>query len=185
MLEILRGLQHFYMKFLASKMLYISVGPIYFTMNTLVKKLMSATPSLIIIRGIAGAGKSTLAKRILEHITAEHYEADMYFIRNGEYKFDASKLKDAHAWCKGRVRNALSSGKTVVVSNTFCTDAHVLPYMLLAPNHIVIQLDTDRGSIHAVPEATIDGMKKQLGDTRIPPHILVTEDGEVHYLRRW
>jgi hypothetical protein len=29
-----------------------------------------------------------------------HKEADMYFIdENGKYKFDVTKLRDAHDWC--------------------------------------------------------------------------------------
>lgn len=50
---------------------------------------------LFLLRGLPGAGKSTLAKTI----GGKHFEADMYFIKDGEYKFEADKLKMAHNWC--------------------------------------------------------------------------------------
>ena len=41
-------------------------------------------------------GKSTLAKRVCN----QHIEADMFFMKDGEYKFDPTKLKQAHEWCR-------------------------------------------------------------------------------------
>ena len=45
--------------------------------------------AIYLLRGLPGAGKSTVAKRL----GGEHYEADMYFMQDGEYKFDGAKLK--------------------------------------------------------------------------------------------
>ena len=44
--------------------------------------------AIYLLRGLPGAGKSTVAKRL----GGEHYEADMYFMQDGEYKFDGAKL---------------------------------------------------------------------------------------------
>ena len=50
-------------------------------------------PKLYIIRGLPGSGKSTLAKAfVFAGIADEHYEADMAFMDNGEYKFNANKF---------------------------------------------------------------------------------------------
>ena len=55
---------------------------------------------LYIVRGIPGSGKSTFAKTL----GGQHYEADMYFIdEEGNYKFDGTKIKDAHKWCQSFV----------------------------------------------------------------------------------
>jgi ABC-type bacteriocin/lantibiotic exporter with double-glycine peptidase domain len=51
---------------------------------------------LFLIRGICGSGKSTLA----ESLGGTHLEADMYFMEDGGYQFDVTRLKDAHQWCR-------------------------------------------------------------------------------------
>jgi len=52
--------------------------------------------NLYLLRGIPGAGKSTLAKQL----GCTHFETDTFFMVDGEYKFDPSKLRDAHKWCQ-------------------------------------------------------------------------------------
>ena len=56
--------------------------------------------TLFLVRGLPGSGKTTFAKQLSDIV----FEADMYFESNGEYKFDPSKIRDAHEWCKGHVR---------------------------------------------------------------------------------
>jgi Tfp pilus assembly pilus retraction ATPase PilT len=43
---------------------------------------------LYLVRGIPGSGKSTFAKTL----SGEYYEADMFFMVDGEYKFDVAKI---------------------------------------------------------------------------------------------
>ena len=75
---------------------------------------------LIILRGVPGAGKSTLARRYLQLLPdAVHLEADQYFVdAQGHYQFDGSKLSQAHLWCQQQMRQALSKHVDVIVSNT-------------------------------------------------------------------
>ena len=56
---------------------------------------------LFLLRGLPGSGKSTLAKSL----DGIHIEADQFFMAGGEYKFDASKLKEAHNNCLTRVKS--------------------------------------------------------------------------------
>ena len=79
-----------------------------------------SSPCLIVIRGIPGSGKSTLAQRFIELMPdAVLCEADHYFInKQGQYCYDGSKIKLAHEYCQLNMRNALSQGKSVIVSNT-------------------------------------------------------------------
>ena len=55
---------------------------------------------LILLRGLPGAGKSTLAKVILQFRETDEPEvlsADDFFVNeNGVYEFDAQKIKEAH-----------------------------------------------------------------------------------------
>lgn len=114
---------------------------------------------LILVRGLPGSGKSTVARQF----DGVHIEADEYFMINGEYRFDHTKLKQAHEWCQEKTREALKSRFTAVVSNTFTTLKELRPYFDIAaefgilPNVIVAQ--GNFGSVHGVPEETLAKMK--------------------------
>ena len=58
---------------------------------------------LYIARGLPSSGKSTFAKTL----GGTHFEADMFFMVDGEYKFDHTKLKEAHEWCRNGVNTAM------------------------------------------------------------------------------
>jgi tRNA uridine 5-carbamoylmethylation protein Kti12 len=120
---------------------------------------------LIIIRGLPGSGKTTLANQICSSIQSNNslWEADMYFEQDGEYKFNKMKIREAHEWCQKNVDHDLNLGFTVVVANTFTTKKELRPYFDLAKKHCivpqVILCQGDWGSIHNVPMETIESMK--------------------------
>lgn len=119
-------------------------------------------PKLIIVRGLPGSGKSTFAKAAFPEL--EHVEADQYFMKDGEYNWDKSKLHSAHSYCYNKVLGLLHEGKGVVVSNTFVTRNDITNYLcmedLVSEIQIYIfELHTSFGSIHNVPEETIAKMK--------------------------
>ena len=63
------------------------------------------TFKMFIMRGISGSGKSTKAREIMAKENscgnaAIICSADDFFMASGKYKFDASKLGQAHAWCR-------------------------------------------------------------------------------------
>ena len=76
---------------------------------------------LFLLRGLPGAGKSTLAKMLAGEKEYRHKEADMFFVdADGNYKFEPSKIKDAHAWCQEEVDFMMKyEHSPIVVSNTF------------------------------------------------------------------
>lgn len=94
--------------------------------------------TLYIIRGIPGSGKSTFAKGLLNEFmrtkqTAYHYESDEFFMVDGEYKFDGSKLGAAHASCFNNIKSAIvGEVENVIVSNTFTTMKEMKDYLDLA-----------------------------------------------------
>lgn len=122
---------------------------------------------LYIIRGLPGAGKSTLAHRIKDGDIWDRrvFEADQYFETPDGYKFDPTRLKAAHELCQKRTREWLEKGedKTAIVSNTFTQRWEYQPYLDMAAElgHAVqvIELHADFGNIHGVPDETINKMR--------------------------
>lgn len=115
---------------------------------------------LILIRGLPGSGKSTLAKSLVDF---HHVEADEYFVGLDGYKFEASEVKYAHAWCQHHAINALKMGRNVVVSNTFTQRWEMQPYIDAAKAlGIVSQVITCHGeweNVHGVPAKKIEQMR--------------------------
>lgn len=118
---------------------------------------------LVLIRGLPGSGKSTMAESLCYSPDWCHFEADQFWMRNGEYHFDATRLREAHAWCQDETRRALALGCDVVVSNTFTTVKELRPYFDIAeefnivPNVFVAQ--NEFGNVHNVPEETLAKMR--------------------------
>ena len=73
--------------------------------NLTLKKKKTMNKNLYLLRGIPGAGKSTLAKQLGD----SHFETDGFFMVDGEYKFDPTKLRKAHEWCQSQVELATVS----------------------------------------------------------------------------
>ena len=119
-------------------------------------------PELIIIRGITGSGKTTLAKA--EYPQHAHFEADMFFIKDGEYKFDIKKLGSAHKWCQAQVKDSLDAGMDVVVANTFTRKWEMKPYLEMGHSVKVVVAKGEFPNTHGVPQAVIENMKKRWED---------------------
>lgn len=120
---------------------------------------------LVIIRGVSGSGKSTLAKTIAGDKMLV-FEADMYFVVEGKYCFDATKLSNAHRWCIAQVLHSLEDGKRVIVSNTCTQPFEIEPYANFCESnpHIhvaIIDLMTQHGNVHGVPEEQVDRQRKR------------------------
>ena len=125
---------------------------------------VECTPVLLILRGLPGSGKTTLAKKIKEQMDFEHYEADMFFedSETGEYKFDREKLSEAHEWCFNKVKEALEAGKNVIVANTFSRKWEYEKYLDLPYEDILIYTcEGNYENIHNVPQEAIDKMRER------------------------
>lgn len=119
---------------------------------------------LILLRGLPGSGKSSLAKVI----GGSHYEADMYFVSEGKYNFDVTKLKSAHEWCADRVYiSMIKNVEKIVVSNTFTQEWEMENYYKLAEQygyrvHSII-VENRHGGVneHGVPDDKLEFMKNR------------------------
>jgi len=118
---------------------------------------------LILIRGLPGSGKSTMAKSFSDDYV--RLETDMFWYDvDGNYNFDISRIKEAHEWCQMETRKYFGVyGGDVIVSNTFTTKKELQPYFDLAkefdivPNVILCQNQWD--NVHNVPQEALDRMK--------------------------
>lgn len=124
---------------------------------------------LILLRGLPGSGKSTLAKILVGDKDYCHKEADMYFMDSeGNYKFNPSKLGDAHKRCREEVEFVMKyEHSPVVVSNTFTQEKELDPYFELAKKygyrvHSII-VENRHGGVneHDVPQDTLEKMKNR------------------------
>ena len=119
---------------------------------------------LFLLRGLPGSGKSTLAKSL----GGSHMEADKYFEYEGKYEFDASKLKEAHAWCQNAVRVWMTNSvEKIVVSNTFTQTWEMDYYFELAKEHgyrvysLVCENRHGGENVHNVPKEKIEEMARR------------------------
>lgn len=108
---------------------------------------------LVLIRGLPGSGKSTIAKNLIGWYW--HVETDQFWMDGDEYKFDISRIKEAHQWCQDKTKSMLNMGQSVVVSNTFTTAFELLPYFDIAKEFgikpQVLLAQGQFGNIHNVP----------------------------------
>jgi predicted kinase len=124
--------------------------------------------TLILLRGLPGSGKSTFAKTLVNKDYC-HKEADMFFVDSeGNYKFQLSKIRDAHRWCQEEVDFLMKyEHSPLVVSNTFTQEWEMEEYYKLAEKHgytvFSIIVENRHGGVneHGVPAEKLEQMKNR------------------------
>lgn len=124
--------------------------------------------TLFLLRGVPGAGKTTLAKTLNADA---HFETDNFFVTEGVYKFEPSKIRMAHEWCQAQVENAMLLNytsnlyETIIVSNTFTQEWEMEAYYKMAKHYnyrvISIVVENRHGGVndHGVPEDKVQAMR--------------------------
>lgn len=127
-----------------------------------------------ILRAVSGSGKSTLAKELANQYShAEICEADLYFMKNGKYEFDASQLGAAHAWCHSCFTRALDNPDVdcIIVSNTNTKPRDFAFYEKEAGKRgiltFVLVVENRHGGIdvHGVPDEVKKNQAKNLSES--------------------
>jgi predicted kinase len=131
-------------------------------------------PKLILIRGLPGVGKTTAANPYLDQ-EYKRFSADDYFMQDGKYMFDGSRIALAHQACYKNTVDALKEGHDVVVDNTFTQRWEMEQYLNIGTKYdIPVEVEVidlfDGGfsdnqlhhrNVHDVPEKNISMMRKR------------------------
>lgn len=157
--------------------------------NEICKKAQAGQKLMIIMRGPAGCGKSTMANALLKQIgLLEHYNSrdfifssDDFFLTRRGYKFDPNLLPDAHEWNRKRVRSKAAAGwSPIIIDNTNIMVWEMQPYVQIAVmNGYVLELlepqttwcksatKLSQRNVHQVPKESIQRMLDRYEKTSV------------------
>ena len=141
--------------------------------------------NLIIVRGLPGSGKSTVAGLFNGPDVFKASTDDWFVKMDGKYRFNPADLEDNHKaciqWYKDKVdnRNKSKNGITIVIHNTFTKYWELYPYVEYIKNKksfLLTVLDVFDGglsdkelflrNIHGVPKEKIEEMRENLESSK-------------------
>jgi predicted kinase len=122
-----------------------------------------------LLRAAQGAGKSFTATQLNQLPNSIICCADDYFMVNGEYKFDGSKLKYAHQECQQKFINALELGKeNIIVANCNARERDFAFYVEAAKQYgavlisLVVENRHGNRNVHGCDEQIVDRVKNSI-----------------------
>lgn len=141
-------------------------------------EVCSKVKRLVILSGLPGSGKSTIASQ-LDPTGAKICSADNYYIgRDGVYRFDPTKIGKAHGMCQEKARDMIEREEPlIIIDNTNVSlneaetyvrmvseDCHEKTYDIefIRPTHKSSVEDCVASTVHAVPAETVQKMANRL-----------------------
>lgn len=135
--------------------------------------------TLWIIRGLPGAGKTTLMFQIADPLIFEAFEmgrgfpvmvsADDFMVDSeGNYLWQPKLLGECHRECYATADSAMAEGvEDVIVHNTFTTEKEMSPYVYAAQEYgyrvirLIVENTHGNTSVHNVPDKTLEVMRNR------------------------
>jgi predicted kinase len=126
---------------------------------------------VLVMQGQSGSGKSTLAETFKSWFEALGFEVDIcstddQFKIDGVYKFDPSKLAQAHAANVKKAEFGLDWGRVVIIDNTNTQCWEAKPYVEMAKRYgVPVFFHRAEGNFqntHGVPSDKVAAMKARL-----------------------
>lgn len=146
---------------------------------------------VVLMRGISGSGKSDFVSQIKTKYSMV-CSANNFFSQKGSYRFDATKLGEAHASCVRKFAETLYEGGNkslihfcdlLIVDNTNTTALELAPYISLSlaygcvPEIHTIKCEAEvahRRNIHSVSYQSILRQRQNLAQP-LPPYWKIYE----------
>ena len=134
---------------------------------------------MVILRGLPGSGKSYLARDIVRSTVGGDFSqyifsTDDFFSKNGRgiYKFDPTKLPEAHTYNQERVLKALREGRSPIIidnTNTQCWEMKFYAAMAVQYGYFIEVLEPEtpwasnlnqleKRNVHSVSKETLQRM---------------------------
>ncbi|XP_077467698.1 NEDD4-binding protein 2-like 2 [Stigmatopora argus] len=94
----------------------------------------SSSYVLILMRGLPGSGKTTMARTLLPSgPSGLILSTDDYFVHNDGYRYEPSLLGEAHVWNHRRASDAMHDGHSpIIIDNTNLQAWEMKPYVQMA-----------------------------------------------------
>lgn len=128
---------------------------------------MQFNKSILLLRGLPGSGKSSLAQVLSEDGVHPIFSVDDYFTdaETGEYEFRFQDNHVAYKQCEANCRLAAERGTSkIIIHNTFTLDWEVEPYFAIAKEFsyaiFILTVENYHGSknIHQIADEQIQRM---------------------------
>lgn len=125
--------------------------------------------TLIILRGVSGAGKSTVADMLAEGLWPICEADKFHYTEDGVYDWKPENIQAAHKWCQDQVKEMMEwKFRKIILSNTSTSEKELKPYLDLAAENgyrvisLVVENRHGNDSIHNVPQETRDAQEHRL-----------------------